>query len=206
MINKAQIVVLAAALAVTGGISLAAGPDPEPAESGRSAEQQPVAAVDRDQAANYAVLRRATNAQDRLRDQAVGFVDAMMTKDYGAAPGLVRRAQVTASNTAVYVIPARGHVCLYTTMVGSDEGSAGCNRTEEALKGYAMGVDWPRAGITRVFGLVIDGVSEVRLRDRSGGVQSVTPVQNTYVFETEKEPKQIEWADRVFPIPAGLGD
>ena len=200
------IIVLAAALAVTGGASLAAGPDPEPAESGRSAEQQPVAAVEREQAANYAVLRRATNAQDRLRDQAIDMVNQMMTKDFGAAPGLTRRTQVTASGTAVYVIPGRGYVCIYTTAAGTDEGNAGCNRTEEALKGYVTGIDWPRPGITRVVGLVTDAVKEVRLRDRSGGVERVTPVQNTYVFETGKDPSQIEWDGGGFPIPAGLGD
>ena len=206
MTGTRLIVVLALALAVTGGASLAAGPDPEPAEQGRSAEQQPVQAVEPDQAAAYGVLRRSAGAQDRLRDQAVGFVNQMLTRDNGAAPGLVRRAQVTASNTAVYVIPARGHLCLYTTTVSTDEGNAGCNRTEEALKGHLMNVDWPAPGITRIAGLVVDGVAEVRLRARSGVVQRVTPVQNTYVFETGADPAQIEWGDRVFPIPAGLGD
>lgn len=206
MTGTRLITVLTAALAVTGGASLAAGPDPEPTESGRTAEQRPVQAVEADQAAQFAVLRRPVTAQDRLRDQAVGFVDAMLTRDNGAAPGLVRRAQVTASSTAVYVIPARGHLCLYTTTLGTDEGNASCNRTEEAVKGYVMSIDWPAPGVTRVVGLTIDGVSEVRLRDRSGGVQRVAPAQNTYVFETDADPAQIEWGDRVFPIPAGLGD
>lgn len=206
MIGARRILVLAAALAVTGGVSLAAGPDPEPPDTGRSGGQQPVQAVDADQAANYAVLRRPTTAQDRLRDQAAEFVEVMLTSENGAAAGLARRAQVTAGSAAVYVIPGRGYVCAYATTLGTDEGNAGCNRTEEALRGNVMVVEWPRPGVTRVAGLVIDGVSEVRLRDRSGGVESVTPVDNTYVFETAGEPVRVEWGDHVLPVPAGLKD
>jgi hypothetical protein len=197
---------LTAALAVTGGASLAAGPDPEPAQSGRSGGQQPVQAVEPDQAASYGVLRRSATAQDRLRDQAVGFVNEMMTRDFGAAPGLVRRAQVTAGNAAVYVIPGRGHVCLYTTPVGADQGTATCNRTEEALKGHVIGFDWPAPGINRIVGLATDDVTEVRIRDRNGNVERVTPVGNTYVFETTMWPKQIEWGGEVFAVPEGLRD
>ena len=204
MIDTRRILTLVAALAVTGGVSLAAGPDPEPAESGPAGGQQPVSAVDPAQAAHYAVLRRPVVAQDRLRDQAVGFVKAMMTADNGAAPGLARRAQVTASTAAVYVIPGNGFICMYTTRVGTDEGNAGCNSTEEALRGRLVSIEWPVPGVTRIVGLATDGVTEVRLRDRAGGVERVTPVDNTYVFETIAEPKQLEWGGEVFAIPPGL--
>ena len=206
MIDARRILILAAALAVTGGVSLAAERDPEPPENGRSGAQKPIQAVDADQAANYAVLRRQPGAQDRLRDQAVGMVNVMMTPDMGAAPGLARRAQVSASNAAVYVIPGRGFICTYVTTVGTDEGNAGCNRTEEALRGRVMSIEWPRPGVTRITGLVTDGITEVRLRDRTGGVEKVTPVSNTYVFETAADPAQVEWGDNVMPIPAGLKD
>ena len=207
MIDRRRILVLAVALAVTGGVSIAAEPDPEPPENGRSGEQQqPIEEVDADHAAHYAVLRRPVTSEDRLRDEAVRFVTAMMTADNGASPGLARRAQVTASNAAVYVIPARGFVCLYVTAVGTDEGSSTCNRTDQALRSRVVGVEWPRPGVTRITGLATDDVAEVRLRVRDGEVERVTPVANTYVFETAADPVQVEWGDEVLPIPAGLKD
>jgi hypothetical protein len=197
---------LAAALAVTGGASIAAGPDPEPAEAGRGGGQQPVQAVESDQAGSFSVLRRAARPEDRLRDQAVEFVRGMMTGDFGAAPGLVRRSQVTARNAGVYVIPGREFICVYTTTLGADEGTAGCNPIGEALQGHLIGFSWPAPGINRVVGLATDDVTEVRLRDAKGNVERVAPVNNTYVFETTMWPKQIEWGDEVFPVPAGLRD
>lgn len=206
MIDARRILTLAAALAITGGVSLAAGTDPEPVESGRSGGQQPIQAVDADQRAAYAVLRRPTTAQDRLRDQAVGFVKEAMTRDNGAAPGLARRAQVTASNAALYVIPAKGFVCLYITAVGTDEGNATCNNSEEALRGHILGIDWPTPGVTRVYGLATDDVTEVRLRFRDGSAIRAEPVGNTFVFESDRYPTQVEWGDRMFPIPAGMNE
>lgn len=196
-----RILILTAALAATGGASLAAGPDPEPAGSGSSAGQQPVQSVDADQAASFGVLRRGATAQDRLSSQALEFVRNAMTDVTGAGGDLARRARVTSAGTVVHVIPGRGWICLYASRSGVDGGSGTCNRTSEAMRGFVAGADVPSPGVIRGFGLVPDGVDGVTLRSRDGSAERVDVEGNVYVFETARAPQQVEWRDAVVPVP-----
>lgn len=205
MIKPTRIILITAALAVTGGVSFAQQADPEPAESGRSAGQQPIGAVEPEQARNYGVFRREETASDRLADPVVRIVEKGMTQEQGVAAGLARRAQVTASNDAVYVLPGRGWLCLYVDDPESQSGSATCSRTADALRGWFLLIEWPSPGITRVTGVVPDGIEEVTMTGHEGGVERVKPVQNTFVFETGLTPKTIEWGDVIKTIPESLG-
>lgn len=205
MISARRLFVLTAALAVTGGASFAQQTDPEPAQQDRSGGQTPIEAVEPEQARSYGVFRRSETASDRLADPLVRIVEKGMTKDQGAAPGLARRAQVSRGDGVVYVIPGRGWICLVVEQPQSKDGNATCNRTSEALRGWTMLVEWPSPGITRVTGVVPDGIDEVTLRGYEGGVERVKPMQNTFVFETGQTPKTVEWGNVTRTIPENLG-
>lgn len=197
-----RIALLTAAAVASGGVALATGAGDDetaPPPSGNSA----VAQVEPDQAAAYAVLRRKQTAADRVPEEHRAFVESGMTDDFGASPGLSRRATTTASGNPVYVIPGRGHVCMY--VIDELGGSGSCNRTSEAVKGYMVGSSSSagRPGIVQIFGLVPDGVDEVVLRTRDGATEVTRPEGNAFAFETAGKPQQVEWGGKVVPVTHG---
>lgn len=197
-----QVVVVSAALAVSGG-ALATGQDgSDPAPP---PPQDAVRQVDPEQSSRYAVLRRERVATDELPADHRGFVDDQMTKDNGAAARLSRRATNTPSGRPVFVLPGRGWICVYA--VRGEGGSGGCNRTSEALKGYIVGTSAVAPGVTQVVGLVPDGVSEVRLVGKDGSVERAAPDGNAFVFETARLPRSVQWGDVAIDVvsPHELG-
>lgn len=196
-IAKQRIALAAVALALAGGTSFAQdseGPGDAPSEP----QQQPVVAADPDQAASFGVLRREAASPDTLPNRAAEFVRHTVTGGNGAAPGLARRAVVTPSGSPVYVIPARGHLCTYV-VTAPDQGYGSCARTGVATQGESIATDTPSPGITRIVGLVPDGIRDVTLRAKDGTTERTAVSGNAYVFETAKTPKQVEFGGKVVP-------
>jgi hypothetical protein len=200
--SMVKVLIASGAVALCGGATLAAGAGegnaPAPA-------QGPVTAVEPDQAASFGVLRRPRAQSDRMPDDIAARMEADGAEGHGAAPGLARRALVTRTLAAVYVVPARGWLCVFTVnAVPAPEAGGGCNRTGEALRGYLVGASSPAPGVTRIVGLVPDGVTDVVLRAKDGTVERVTPQGNAYAFETVHLPRSVEWGDAVIPVHSPL--
>jgi hypothetical protein len=200
MSSRAQrLLLIVAALCVTGGASFAAGPDDESTSDAPTQSQSPVTAVEPDQRASYGVTRRSGAAADRLPQQIADYVGRSVTPETGAAPGLSRRALARPLGVAVHVVPARGQICHFV-LGGLVPATGSCSPTAEALKGQAITLDNPAPGITRIAGLVPDGVTEVVLRGNDGTTERTVPEGNAFLFDTALSPKQVEWGGRVVPV------
>jgi hypothetical protein len=185
-----RLVLLAAALACSGGAAVAAdgggdsvAPLPEQGQ------------VESEQASHFAVLRRPRTEADRLPEGAGGLADSHRGEP--AAILALSRLARTSGGVSVWVIPGPGAVCHYATAEGLPGGGGGCGSTEQVLDGHALSATSPAPDVTRLIGLVPDGVDEVVLRAKDGTEERTVPEGNVYVFDTSHLPEQVEWGDKV---------
>jgi hypothetical protein len=178
-------------LAVVAMGALAAGGTPTATDSQSSVPQRgqsPVAEVEPEQQASFSVLRRGRRADDELPAKAAEAVAGGPSGDLGANAGLARRA---GSSTAaeLYVVPARGFLCLVTA-----DGVASCNRSQAARDGYVVSARSTGPGITGLAGMVPDGVRSVHVVGEGHDVEVATEA-NTWALNVDFAPAAVRWSD-----------
>jgi hypothetical protein len=168
------IIRIAAALAATAslaGVAVAAAPDGSPAPEPALPEHHnavAITAADADQLATLGVLRRDAEAGDAVPDGVRRLIAQGSGPGLGANPELARRALTTALGESLYVVPARGWVCLTSTAsIGS------CTPTDRIAEGYAVALRVIPSGY-RLSGLVPDGVDRVQVRGEDATAEAVT--------------------------------
>jgi hypothetical protein len=194
----------AAALGGIVGASEAAAPGapapPPPADPSTHAAT-PIAAPDQEQLALLGVLRREGRPEDAVPDRTREHVDRSLGPDVGANAGLARHALRTGLGEDLYVVPARGWVCLT-----SSTGPANCVPTARIAEGYGAAVQRIPSGF-RLGGLVPDGVARVEVRGADGASATVESEGNAWRADVPFEPSAVAWtragaADEV-SVPVG---
>jgi hypothetical protein len=197
-----RLAALLAASASLAGVAVAAGTDgppaPDPALPERN-DAATVTVVDRDQLATLGVLRRDAEPGDAIPDGARQHTEAGSGPGLGANPDLARRALRTPLGEALYVVPARGWVCLTSTAeVGS------CTPTDRIADGYAVSLRPIPSGY-RLSGLVPDGVARVEVR---GAVLRLSTGvgENAWLLDVPFVPTSVAWTgaagERTVPVAA----
>jgi hypothetical protein len=179
------VVVLSSAVGVAVGATGGAPPAPEPA----APEQRTAAvigAVDAQQLQTLSVLGRTATRTDAVPAAARALIEHGSGEAVGANPDLARRALTTALGEALYVVPARGWVCLT-----SSGGHGLCATTAQIAEGYAVGLEGTPSGY-RLSGLVPNGVGRVEVR-ADGQTASVAPSGNAWQADVTFAPKTVAW-------------
>ncbi|HMJ37637.1 MAG TPA: hypothetical protein VK501_27270 [Baekduia sp.] len=199
LIKVASVLATAASVAgVAVAATTGAPPAPPPAvPQDRSA--QTVTAADATQEATMGVLRRAVGRGDTLPQAARDHVARGAGPSLGANPALARLALTTPLGEQLYVVPARGWVCLT-----SSEARGTCTPTDRVAEGYAVSLRPIPSGF-RLSGLVPDGVDRVEVRG-DGQVGTAAPAGNAWQTDVAFEPKAVAWTgpngERVVPVSA----
>ena len=205
MIARGPILRLAAVLAASAslaGVAVAAETDGPPAPDPAVPERNDAAmitAVDRDQLATLGVLRRDAEPDDAIPDGARRQTEQGSGPGLGANPDLARRALRTPLGEALYVVPARGWVCLTSTA-----GVVACTPTDRIADGYAVGLRPVPSGY-RLSGLVPDGVDRVEVRGALLRISTAVG-ENAWLLDVPFVPRSVAWTgpagERVVPVSA----
>jgi hypothetical protein len=175
---------------LAGGVAFAATSTGPPAPPPAAPEQQNAAAitaVDRDQEATLGVLRRAVGRTDAPGDGARSLIAQGSGPALGANPALARLALTTALGEKLYVVPARGWVCLT-----SDTSAGNCTPTDRIAEGYAVGLQPIPSGY-RLRGLVPDGVKDVTVHGAGSESATATPEANAWQADVAFTPATVSW-------------
>jgi hypothetical protein len=191
-----------AASASIAGVAIAAadgGPAPAPAPAvPEHNDAVAITAPDADQLATLGILRREAEAADAAPDGVWQLIARGSGPGLGANPDLARRALTTALGESLYVVPARGWVCLT-----SSSGQGSCTPTDRIADGYAVGVAAIPSGF-RLSGLVPDGVARVEVRGAGGATAAATPSGNAWQADVVFAPTTVAWSsphgDREVPV------
>lgn len=162
------------------------GPAPTPADPVSGVTYDAVVAPDEEQVAAFGVLR--SPAADSLPGPAQTAINKAPRDELGANPALARQASTDASGKDLFVLPARGWMCL-----AAADGVVACNRTSEARKGYLLSVTGLADGRQLVRGVVPDGSSAVQVAGRS--VQTVLARGNTYSVLAPADARTVRFTD-----------
>jgi hypothetical protein len=139
----------------------------------------------------FSVLDRAAQPSDELPRAVLMTIQGGLAQRYGAAPELSRRADV--GGVALYLVPGRGHLCLFT-----ETGVGGCNPAGDAVDGRLFTLeqgDPVPPGKTRLFGALPDNVSTVRLDFVNGDVVEAPVRGNVWMVVADSEPTHVSWVD-----------
>lgn len=191
---------LAATASIAGGaIAMADGSGTDPAVPERN-DAVAVTAPDAGQLALLGVLRRQAEPSDAAPDAVRQLIARGSGPGLGANPELARRALTTALGTSLYVVPARGWVCL-----ASSGGQGACTPTDRIADGYAVSVGAIPSGF-RLSGLVPDGVARVEVRGAGGLSAAAAPSGNAWQADVAFAPLSVAWSgpegDREVPVAA----
>jgi hypothetical protein len=158
----------------------------------------PIAAADTAQLAALGVLRRTADAGDAPPDGVRALVTDGPAPALGANPALARHALTTALGEGLYVVPARGWVCLAST-----DGAGTCTPTDRIAEGYAVGLRPIPSGY-RLGGLVPDGVARVEVRGADGTRAAAEVTGNAWSADVGFAPSSVAWTgdagEKVVPI------
>jgi hypothetical protein len=177
-----------ALLAAVAAVATGAGGTPATQSQAPERGQPPVAGVEPDQAAAFSVLRRGRSSSDELPSAAAAAIARGPQGDLGANPGLARRAG-TSTAAELYVVPARGSLCLVT-----GDGAMACNRSQAARDGYVLSLRETGPGVIGLAGMVPDGVGSVRVMGAGNDVEVATEA-NTWALNVGFEPTAVRWSD-----------
>jgi hypothetical protein len=180
-----------AATASLAGVAVAAttgAPAPPPPAVPQDHGAAPlITAADTAQLATLGVLRRAAEAADTPPDAVRAHVGNGAAPDLGANPALARHALTTALGEQLYVVPARGWVCLESTA-----GAGTCTPTDRIAEGYAVGLERIPSGY-RLGGLVPDGVARVEVRGADGARAAAEVASNAWSADVAFVPSSVAW-------------
>jgi hypothetical protein len=184
-------VAVLAGLGSVAGVAVAATSAP-PAPTPAAPEQrsaQTIVAVDAVQEGTMGVLRRAVGKDDALPAAARDLIARGSGPSLGANPALARRALITPLGEELYVVPARGWVCLT-----SSEARGTCSPTDRIAEGYAVTLRGIPSGF-RLAGLVPDGVDRVEVRGPRD-TATVDPAGNAWTADVAFAPTSVAWTGR----------
>jgi hypothetical protein len=173
------VAVIAAALLAVGAVGAIADRD----ESNPPGAGQPqITAIEPAAKQAMKVLREPRSTGDALRDDLAARMDRRAS--FGMNPDLSRVAIRNATH-AVYVLPARDHVCAALT---DPEGATLiCPSADEVIEGNVgaatVGVE---TGGVAIFGIVPDGVDSVSVQ--TGGSESIDVVTEANAYYTVTPP------------------
>lgn len=141
-----------------------------------SADIAQVAAVEAEAREVLEVLDQSRGPGDALPTEV--FSQMEEKESFGMNPALSRRAVGNITNS-VYVIPARGHVCV--SLTDGDGATVICPTTGEVAEGIAEPATVSLAsGGVAVYGVVPDDVDSVSVQTGTTGSVEVTVEDNTY--------------------------
>ncbi|HYI81563.1 MAG TPA: hypothetical protein VEW67_11940 [Thermoleophilaceae bacterium] len=140
------------------------------------AAQPQIAEIEAEAKQAMGVLRQRRTAGDALRDDLAVRMDRRAS--FGLNPALSRLAIKNATHS-IYVIPARGHVCVaFTDPVGA---GLICPSTNDVAKGNSSPATAAlETGGVAIFGVVPDGVDSVSVQTRASESIEVTTERNAY--------------------------
>jgi hypothetical protein len=181
-----------AATASLAGVAVAAttgAPDPPPPAVPQDHGAAPmIDAADTAQLSLLGVLRRAAQPDDAAPDAVRAHVGDGAAPDLGANVALARHALTTALGEGLYVVPARGWVCLESTTGGGT-----CTPTDRIADGYAVGLEAIPSGF-RIGGLVPDGVARVEVLGAGGTTAEADVTGNAWRADVPFAPSSVAWA------------
>ncbi|MCW2983797.1 MAG: hypothetical protein JWR63_1367, partial [Conexibacter sp.] len=135
---------------------------------------------------------------DALPDSARAQVAHGAGPDLGANPDLARHALTTALGEELYVVPARGWVCLTSTAAAGS-----CTPTDRIAEGFAVSLQQIPSGY-RLSGLVPDGVSRVEVRGAGPETASAEVADNVWRTDVTFTPARVAWTggagEKVVPV------
>jgi hypothetical protein len=165
------ITVTALLLAVGAAGAVAAGDDNARPSAGHERAQS----VDPSAAAAIGLLREQRTSADDMPGQVAARIAA--NAPFGVNPGLSRLA-IGNATSAVYVIPASGHLCASLTV--GDGASLTCPSTGDVAGGRAAPVTVTvETGGIAIYGIVPDGVESVTIRTADSATELATE-RNAY--------------------------
>jgi hypothetical protein len=198
MIKGAAAVAVAAALAGAAVAATTDPPAPPPPAVPHEHDAGQIGAADSAQVALLGVLRRGAEPSDALSGSARTHVAAGATPDLGANASLARRALTTSLGEELYVVPARGWVCLT-----SSTATGVCSPTDRIAEGYAVGLEQIPSGF-RLSGLVPDGVASVEVRGAGGATATSEVSDNAWRADVGFLPTAVAWTgsagEKVVPV------
>ena len=182
-----------ASLVVAGAVQVVAstggGPPSLPFPSARTPE--PVASVDPELSARYAIFRQGQTRAD-MAPRRLETYDALLS---GANPQLARRV-AAGPHDDVYLAPSRQGACLLSS-AGTEDG---CFTVALLLAGNAVSAvecaPGMAANTVEVYGLLPDGATATAIRFANGARTTVPLSRNYYAYTastTAPLPTSIEW-------------
>jgi hypothetical protein len=200
------------AIAVLAGVGSLAGvavaatsapPAPTPAvPEQRNAPM--ITAVDATQEATLGVLRAPVAKSDAIPESVRELVARGTGPSLGANPELARKALSTPLGEDLYVVPARGWVCL-----ASSEADSNCVPTDRVADGFGVALQVIPSGY-RVRGLVPDGVERVEVRGDGGETADAAPSNNVWTVDVAFTPSSVAWTgdagEKVVPVSVPVPD
>lgn len=142
-----------------------------------------ITAVRREQAAAFALLRRAQVPSDLLPEYRWEHYRNGPVGQLGLNPALARRADTSVGN--VWVIPGDGWICLSLPASphpsSLDGGGVMCNTNRHAIDGRMVTWSSSRSGAGMIVqGLVPDWIAEITLVAADGSTTTVCTSDNAY--------------------------
>jgi hypothetical protein len=209
MTGRRTLIKTLAVLVATGavaGVAVAATSAPPaptpPVPQDRTALK--ITAVDSTQEAAVGILRRPVDKGDAVPDNVRDLVAHDSGPALGANLALARKALTTALGEQLYVVPARGWVCLE-----SSAGTSNCVPTDSIADGYAVSLQGIPSGF-RMRGIVPDGVGRVEVRGNDGETAVTAPVSNAWTVDVAFSPTSVAWTgdagEKVVPVSAPVPD
>lgn len=189
------------ALLFAGAVGVGAtGDDSNPP----STDTAQVAAVEAEAREALGVLDQGRGPGDALPDDVVSQMTGRPS--FGMNPALSRRAIGNVTNS-VYVIPARGHVCV--SLTDGDGATVICPTTDEVAAGKAQPATVSLAsGGVAIFGLVPDGVDSVSVHTGADDSAEVVVDDNTYytVVPSGTQLRKVSYAGPSGPLAFDIYD
>jgi hypothetical protein len=187
--SRGALIAIIVLAATASSAAMSAG---DPASPG-SAPQAPVQDVSPEQAQQFGVLGTAPTKDDALSATAQKLINLGPGPKWGANAGLAHRAMSTA-NGGVYVVPAKGALCLIVD-TGQDTAASTCGEVARASAGLLMLSVFGENGSATVYGVLPDGASPVTLTTKSGRKGTSSLNGGVYSISTDERPQSVAWVD-----------
>jgi hypothetical protein len=189
------------ALLFAGAVGVGAtGDDSNPP----STDTAQVAAVEEDAREALGVLDQSRGPGDALPEDVASQMKERQS--FGMNPSLARRAIGNVTNS-VYVIPARGHVCV--SLTDGDGATVICPTTDEVAAGNAHPATVALAGGgIAIYGVVPDGVGSVLVHTGADDSAEVAVDGNTYytVVPSGTQLRKVSYAGPSGPVAFDIHD